>query len=122
GRSLRTGVADADADAEVEGRGLRVVDGDPPVAAVVEDARVGKLELALVATAASVLLAQPRIGKGRLRVVVEPAQPGGGRRGVGVPPVFLDVLAVVALGAGEAEQPLLKERIAPVPERQREAE
>ncbi len=114
-RRLRPGVADADADAEVERRGLRVIDGDPPVAAIVEDAGVGEFELALVPAAAGVLLAQPRVGKFGLRVMIEPAQPRGGRRRVRVPPVFLDVLAVIALGAGQAEQALLEERVAAVP-------
>ena len=114
-RRLRPGVADADADAKVERRGLRVIDGDPPPAAVVEHACVGELELALVPAAAGVLLAQPRVGKFRLGVVIDPAQPRGGRRRVRVPPIFLDVLAVIALRAGKAEQALLEERVATVP-------
>src|SRR5262249_16103918 len=45
------------------------------------------------------------------------------RRGrVEVPPVLLRVLAVVALGTGEAEDPLLEDRVAAVPECEREAE
>ena len=36
--------------------------------------------------------------------------------------VLLDVLAVVALVAGEAEEPLLQDRVAAVPQRQREAD
>ena len=112
---VRPGVADADADAKVERRGLGVIDGDPPPATVVEHARVGELELGLAPAAAGVLLAQPHVGKFGLRVVIDPAQPGGGRRRVSVPPIFLHVLAVIALGAGEAEQALLEERVAPVP-------
>ena len=44
------------------------------------------------------------------------------RRAVEVEVALLDVLAVVALGAGEAEEPLLQDRIAPVPQREREAD
>ena len=36
--------------------------------------------------------------------------------------VLLHVLAVVALAVGQAEQPLLEDRILAVPQRQREAE
>ena len=36
--------------------------------------------------------------------------------------VLLDVLAVVALVAGQAEQALLEDRVAPVPQREREAD
>ena len=64
------------------GRGLRVVGLDLPVAIVVEDARVGQLELALALAAPRVLLAQPRVGELGLRVVVAPAQPRRARRGV----------------------------------------
>jgi len=44
------------------------------------------------------------------------------RRGVQVPPVLLGVLAVVALAAGEPEDALLEDRVAAVPEREREAQ
>jgi hypothetical protein len=44
------------------------------------------------------------------------------RRGVQVPPVLLDVLAVVALVTGEAEGTLLEDRVAAVPERERQAQ
>src|SRR5579859_7019095 len=43
-------------------------------------------------------------------------------RGVEVEPVFLRVLAVIPLVAGEAEDSLLEDRILSVPERQPEAE
>src|SRR5438552_2900121 len=45
-----------------------------------------------------------------------------GRRGVQVVVVLLHVLAVVPLGTGEAEQPLLEDGVASVPQRQREAQ
>src|SRR4051794_34210186 len=44
------------------------------------------------------------------------------RRAVQVVVVLLHVLAVVALGAGEAEQPFLQDRVGAVPEGQAEAE
>ena len=44
------------------------------------------------------------------------------RRGVEVVVALLHVLAVISLVAGQAEQPLLQDRIASVPERQREAD
>ena len=45
----------------------------------------------------------------RLRVHVAPAHPRVRGRGVEVPPVLLGVLAVIALGAREAEDPLLED-------------
>src|SRR5262249_7897188 len=51
-----------------------------------------------------------------------PAHPRVGRRGVQIEPVLLGVLAVVALGAGQAEDALLQHGVAAVPEGQRKAE
>src|SRR3954449_4946813 len=44
------------------------------------------------------------------------------RQPVDVPPVLLDVLAVVPLRPGQPEHPLLQDRVVPVPERERQAE
>ena len=57
-----------------------------------------------------------------LRVLVEVLHVGVGRRGVEVEVVLLDVLAVVALAVGQAEQPFLQDGVPPVPQREREAE
>ena len=45
-----------------------------------------------------------------------------GRRGVEVVIELLDVLAVIALAVGQAEQPLLQDRVSAVPQGQREAQ
>ena len=58
----------------------------------------------------------------RLRVLVEVLHVRVRRRAVEVEVVLLDVLAVVALAVGQAEQPLLEDRVLAVPQRQREAE
>ena len=78
--------------------------------------------LGLVPAAPPVLLDQPGIGKFRLRILVEHAHVGMGRGAVEVAVELLDVLAVVALGIGQPEQPLLEDRIAAVPQRNAEAE
>jgi hypothetical protein len=44
------------------------------------------------------------------------------RRGVGIKIDFLDVLTTVALLAGQAECALLQDRVAAIPERQRQAQ
>ena len=119
---LRTGVADLDSHAEIVRRRLRVVDGDVPVAVVVEGARVEEFVLGSAAIAAGVLCHELVIRKGSLRIDVAPAHPGMRRRGVQVPPVLLAVLAVIALVPGEAEDALLEDRVAAVPEREREAQ
>ena len=58
----------------------------------------------------------------RLRVVIAPAKQRVTRKPLEVPPVLLGVLAVVSLGPRQAEHSLLEDRVAAVPEREREAE
>src|SRR6185369_9815570 len=58
----------------------------------------------------------------RLRVLVEIPHVRVRRRAVEVEVVLLDVLAMVPLTVGEAEQSLLQDRVAAVPESQREAQ
>ena len=72
--------------------------------------------------AAAAGLDQVGVGERRLRILVEVLHVRVGRRAVEVEVVLLDVLAVVALAVGQAEQPLLEDRVLAVPEGQREAE
>ena len=115
--------ATRDPHEDVVGRGLRVLDEDVEVAVLVEDAGVEQLELRLPpCRAARFSSTQPRVRELALRILVEHLHVRVRRRGVEVEVVLLHVLAVVALGAGQAEEALLQDRIAAVPERQREAE
>jgi hypothetical protein len=115
-------VLDRHTHEHVGGRRLGVGHIDGPVAAVVEHPGVEQLELGVVLAPPAVLLDQAAVGELGLRVVVTPAQQGVAGQGVVVPPVLLGVLAVVALGPGEPEHPLLEHRIAPVPQRERQAD
>ena len=113
-------VARGDANADIVGRGLGVVRGDLPIPVAVEYSGVEKLEFGIVPRTARVLLPQARIRKFGLRIVIAPAEPRGGRGRVEIPPVFLGVLAVIALRPAETEDSLLEHGIASVPERERE--
>src|SRR5262249_43436701 len=70
--------------------------------------------------APAALLDQHPVRERGLRILVERLQVRRRRCGVEVVVELLDVLAVVAFGPGEPEEPLLEDRIAPVPERQRQ--
>ena len=91
-----------------------------PVAVLVEGAGVEQAAGRVEPPAPAVLLDQARVGIFRLRILVVIAQVAVARRGVEVEVILLDVLAVVALVAGQAEGALLEDRIAAVPQRQRE--
>ena len=111
-----------DADQNIVGVGLGVFDEDVEVAVLVEDAGVDQFEFRIAARAAAVFLEQLLVGKLGLRILVQALHVGMRRRGIEVEVTLLHVLAVVALIAGEAEQALFENRIAAVPERQRETQ
>ena len=122
GRGFRSAVEDRDANQEVFGIAFRVLDVDIEVAAVVKDAGVDELVLGPGAAAPGVFADQLAIGIRRLWILVLPAHVRVRRRRVEVVVVLLDVLAVVALVPRQAEQALLENRIAAVPERKRQAD
>ena len=113
---------DADPDQHVIGRRLGVFDEDVEVAVVVEHAGVEQLVLGLVLAAAAVGRDEVVVRIGRLRILVQVLHVRVRRRRVEVEVVLLHVLAVVALAVGQAEGALLEDRIAAVPQRQREAQ
>jgi len=76
----------------------------------------------LVAAARLVGLDEVGVWIGALRILVEVLHRRVRGRRVDVEVVLLDVLAVVALAVGEAEQALLQDRIDAVPQREREAQ
>src|SRR4029453_18546831 len=82
---------------------------------MIKDAGIHQLELGLVAGTTTVLIDQPLIGKRLLRVVIPPAQPSVAGQPVEIPPILLDVLAVVSLRSGEAEHALFQDRVDTVP-------
>ena len=65
---------------------------------------------------------QVHVGEGGLRILVQVPHVRMRRRAVEVEVVLLDVLAVVALTVGQAEEALLEDRVLAVPERERETE
>ena len=121
-RRVRPAVVHGNAHEDIVGGSLRILDEHVEVAVGVEYARVEQLVFRFAAAARAVLLHQVRVRESRLRVLVQELHVGMGRRAVEVEVVLLDVLAVVALAVGETEQPLLQDRVAPVPEREREAQ
>ena len=119
---FRAAVADGDADEDVVGRRFGVLHLHVEEAVAVEDAGVGQLELRVAPRPRAVLKAQPLVRELGLRVLVQRLEVRGGRRAVEEEVGLLDVLAVVPLLVGEPEQALLQDRVAAVPERDREAQ
>jgi hypothetical protein len=121
-RGLRSPVGHGDADEQILRARLGVLGEHIEVAAPVEDAGVGELELGHIPAPALVLLHEPGVGELGLGVLVEGLQVRVGRRGIEVEVLLLHILAVVALWPGEPEEALLEEGILLVPEGQGEAQ
>ena len=119
---LGRAVVHGDAAEDVLRGRLRVLHLDVEVVPGVEDTGVDQLVLELLARPFPVDRDQVVVGKLGLRVLVQVALVAVGRDVVDVEVVLLDVLAVVALGVGQAEQPLLEDRVPLVPQRQRQAQ
>src|SRR5262249_8464309 len=87
-----------------------------------EHAGVQQLILRCAPIAAPVLVEEGTVREGPLGILVEVLHVGVRRRGVEIEVVLLHVLAVIALGVGHAETALLQDRIAAIPQRERETE
>ena len=119
---FRTAIVDRDPDQNVRRRRLRVFGDDVEVAIGVEDAGVEQLELRIEVAAPPVFFDQLRIRESPLGILVERLEIGVRGRRVQVVVALLDVLAVVAFAVGQAEQPLLQDRVVAVPQRQGETQ
>ena len=122
GFGLRARVGDLDGHQQVIRAGLGVVHLGDPVPVAVERAGIQQLVLRLVPAPAGVGVDQVLVGERALRVVIAPPVPRMARQRVQVPPVFLDILAMIALRPGQPERALLEDRIPPVPQRQPQAQ
>ena len=118
---IGAGIGDLDLHQKVGRACLGIVSLDHPIAVLVEHPRVQELVLRLRPTASAVLHSELLVGEGGLRIVVPPTVPCMAGDGIEVPPVFLRVLAVVGLGSVQAIEPLLQDRITPVPKGKAEA-
>ena len=111
---------------EVHEQGLRVRLGvghfDDPVAVVIESPCVQQFVLGPRPRPSGVLALELLVRVCDLRVMITPAVPGVTWYGVQVPPVLLNIFAVVALLASKAEGSFLQDRVPPVPERETKAE
>jgi hypothetical protein len=121
-RAVGPAIVHRELDQDVVMVGLRVGRVDVEVALRFEHARVGELELRMLAGALLVLGDEAFVWERGLRILVERLQPRGGRQRIEVEVLFLDVLAVIALGAAETEQAFLQERVLAVPQRPRETQ
>ena len=118
----RRAVVHGDAAQDVLGPGLGVLHLDVEIVAAIEHARIDELVLEFMAGPGPVQRYQLAVGELRARVLVQVALVAVRGQVVDVEVVLLDVLTVIAFGIGQAEQTLLQDRVALVPQRQGQAQ
>ena len=121
-RRLRAVVRGGDRDQDIVRPGFGILDQHVEAAALAQYAGIGQLELRFVPAAPGIFRNQLLVGEAGVRIAVHGPHPGMRRRGIEVVVALLHVLAVVALGVGQPEEPFFQERIAAVPEGQGEAQ
>ena len=121
-RPFRPTVVNRDLNQHMFRRLLGVLDEHVEITVVVKYARVEQFVFEFVASALAIRVDKLRVGKRRLRILVQIFHVRVGRRAVQVEIVFLDVFSVVAFVVGQPKQPFLENRIVAVPQRDGEAE
>jgi hypothetical protein len=121
-RRIRPSIVDRDDHEDIVRSGLGVFDEDIEIAVLVEQTGVDQFEFRRELVPRRVPIAELGIWVFALRILVEHFEVRVRRRGVEVIVIFLHVLAVISLRARQAEKPLLQERIAFIPQHERQAE
>ena len=119
---LGAAIVDRELDEDVLRRFLGVLNEHVEVTVLVEDPGIDQLIFELVLSSAPVRFHEVGIRERRLGILVQVLHVRVRGRAIQVEVVLLDVLAVIALGVGEPEESLLKDRVRAVPERQGKAE
>src|SRR5262249_33458562 len=109
------------ADQDVSAIGFGIFDDHVEIAIVLEDACIDEFILEILKSPARILLDQILVREARLGIFVDHLHIAVSRRAVYIELIFLDILAMIALRAGQAEHALLENRIVPIAQRQREA-
>jgi hypothetical protein len=110
----------ADANEDVLRPRLRVFDEHVEVAVVRKDPGVEELVLGVESTASLVGFHQITVRVRTLRILVQILHVRVRGRAVEVEVVLLDVLSVISLAVGQAEQPFLDDGVVAIPKRKRE--
>lgn len=121
-RRIRPTVGYADPDQDVILVSFGIFDQHIEVAIFGKDPRIHQFVLKVLKAAAAIFRHQIAVWESRLWVFVEHLHITVGRRAVQVKIDLLDILAVVAFGAGQPKEAFLENWIVPIPEGQRKTE
>ena len=114
----RTTIARRDFDQNIFDARFCVFGNNVEISVFVERARFEEFVLVVVLSPPAVFFYQLAVGEFALRIFVQALHIRVGRRGIEIEVVLLDVFAVIAFVAGEAEQPFLQNWIFAIPHRQ----
>ena len=119
---FRPAIEGSDADESVVWPAFGIFDKDIEIAVFVKDAGIQELELRVLGATIAVFRNQSGVRKLDLRIFVERLLVGVGRSSIKIEITFLDILAVVALAVGQAEQAFLEDGILAIPKSWSETE
>src|SRR5215831_3765694 len=119
---LRTTIGNRDSDQDLLWGFLGILHIHIKITVIPENTRVQQLVLELVVGASPIGCYQIPVGICSLRIFVEPFHVGMRGRRIEIKVVLLDILTVVSLAVGEPKEPLLNNRIPPVPQGERKTE
>src|SRR5262245_23617550 len=119
---LLSPVPGGDANKDVFVTAFRVFNKDVEVAVVIESSGVVQLEFRLAAAASPVFVDQLTVWEFSLRILVKHPHITMRRRGIEIEVILLGIFSVIAFVSGQSEYAFLQNRIAPVPQRQGEAD
>src|SRR5580700_665326 len=117
GRGFRTAVRDRDLNQNIFDIAFRVLDENIEVPVFVKYSGVEQFVLRFALAPAAIFSDELRVGEGGLRVLVQVLHVRVGGSAVEIEVIFLHIFAMIAFGAAEAEEPLLKYWVALIPER-----
>jgi hypothetical protein len=112
---FRAAVVHGDSDEQVLGGRLGVFDQDIKIAVLIKNPGVQQFILGPAAPALAVGCDEVVVGVGGLGILVEVLHVGMRRSRVQIEVVLLDILSMVALAVGQAEEPFLEDRVPSVP-------
>ena len=119
---LRPPIGYTDLDQDVSRRRFRVLDKNVEISVLVKDAGIEQFVFRVVAASSPAGLDKIAVRICVLWVFIEILHVRMGWRTIQVKIIFFDVLTVIALAIGQAEQPLLEDRVLAVPQGESETQ
>ena len=119
---IRAAIRNSDANQNVVFTGLGVLRGDIEITPILKRVGIGNFKLAVQPATLARFLQQLLIRKRSLRILIQRLHIGMCGRGIQVVIQLFYIFPMVPFRPGQPEEPLLQNRVLPIPKRQRKAQ